>query len=189
MIHVSTRYIYCGQMKKCATTYYGIKLGKGSRCAFTLHLVKFLKQTEGHMERSCNVKLYRWSHSREENMDDYTNYSDSVTVWILKDIISLQHNKMISNRNRYTTLYNFHGTYHSNYRIKAPARKIVYWLGMSLHTAELKCSYSISGTGAKFECIFQNMHKDWFSWHKEVISGWIRTDYSTLKQQGQVRVK
>lgn len=67
---------------------------------------------------------------------------------------------MISNRNRYTMLHSFHGTPHSTYRMKAPIRKIVYWLGMILNAAEVRCSYSVSGTGAKFECLFQNMHED-----------------------------
>lgn len=32
----------------------------------------------------------------------------------------------------------------------------------------------MSGTGAKVECIFENMHEDSFPWHK-VISGCQRT--------------
>lgn len=57
-----------------------------------------------------------------------------------------------------------------------------------LHSAELRCSYSMSETGTKVECVFQNMHEDSFPCHK-VISGCAKGHYGPLKQHGQVRIK
>jgi len=67
-------------------------------------------------------------------MEAYARYYNSVTAWILKLIVSLQRDN--SNRSRYKMLYNFPGTY--TYRMKAPLRKTVYWLGMILHRAEFR---------------------------------------------------
>lgn len=64
-------------------------------------------------------------------MDDYANHSDRVTAWILV-IISLQCDKVISNRNRYPMLYTIHGTCGSIYTMKASAGKTLYCLGTIL---------------------------------------------------------
>lgn len=52
-----------------------------------------------------------------------------------------------------------------------------------LHSAELRCLHSMSGAGAKVECVFQNMHEVSFPCHK-VISGCVKGHYATLKQHG-----
>lgn len=49
-----------------------------------------------------------------------------------------------------------------------------------LHSAELRCSYSMPESEAKVECEFQNMHEDSFPCHK-VISGCAKGHYVPLK--------